>query len=66
MIKIALIAIVVIALGVFTGLALWEQHKRAEQEAYVRALIGGASQFVQPSPQQSQPPQPHTPWSPVQ
>jgi predicted negative regulator of RcsB-dependent stress response len=56
--KIALIAVVLIALGVFVGLEMWTRHqqevKAAQVQELMRQLIGSPKQYEQPS----------TPWSP--
>ena len=58
MIKIALIAVAIIALGVFIGLGMWSKHqeevKAAQVQELMRQLIGSPKQYEQRS----------TPWSP--
>jgi hypothetical protein len=58
MIKIALIAAAVVALGVFVGLEMWTRHqqevKAAQVQELMRQLIGSPRQYEQPS----------TPWNP--
>jgi predicted negative regulator of RcsB-dependent stress response len=60
--KIALIAVVLIALGVYVGLEMWSKHqqevKAAQVQELMRQLIGSPKEYQTP------PQQPHTPWSP--
>jgi hypothetical protein len=60
MIKIALIAAVVIALGVFIGLEMWSKHqeqvKAAQVQELMRQLIGGDKPQVYTEPNKG--------WSP--
>jgi hypothetical protein len=62
MIKIALIALAVIAIGVFVGLEMWSKHqqevKAAQVQELMRQLIGSPTEYHTPSQQ------PHTPWNP--
>jgi hypothetical protein len=61
MIKIALIAAAVIALGVFVGLSMWSKHqeevKASQVQELMRQLTGSPAEYHQ---------EPRTPWSPVQ
>jgi len=53
MVKIALIAVALIALGVFIGLEMWSKHQQEVKAAQVtelmRQLIGSPKQYEQPS-----------------
>jgi hypothetical protein len=51
MIKVALIAVAVIALGVFVGLEMWSKHqeeiKAAQTQELMRQLIGSPKEYHQ-------------------